>query len=67
MTIKVDEYPLGNNIIYDLRSPNRSEIDDYIEHLEYSYPPSGYGTMVVYIENHGVTWCARVKRYQSCD
>lgn len=64
----VNEYPLGHNIIYDIRSDDRIELDDYIDNIERLYPPWGYDTMIDYDEHHndGV-YHVRIKRSQSCD
>ena len=66
--IRVDEYPLGRFIIYDLLAETREEIDEYLEKIEYLYPPIAYDTHFEWTENHLDGWYqARIKRSQSCD
>lgn len=66
--ITVNEFPLGSNIIYDIRSDDRNELDDYIDNIERLYPSWGYGTMIEWDEHHGDgVYYVRIKRSQSCD
>ena len=67
--ITVDEYPLGMNIVYDIRADTRDEVYNYPENLEHRYHPAGYGTRLEWIEVNTVTglYHARITRSQSCD
>lgn len=67
--ITVDEYPLGMNIVYDIRADTRDEVYNYLVDLEHRYHPEGYGTRLSYIQLHTDTnyWYARITRSQSCD
>jgi hypothetical protein len=67
--ITVDEYPLGMNIVYDIRAGTRDEVYNYLENLEHRYHPAGYGTRLEWIEVNTVTglYHARITRSQSCD
>jgi hypothetical protein len=65
--LTVDEYPLGFNIIYDVRSDNRDELYEWTEKIQDLYPPWGYSTLVEWFEENDEVYHARVTRSQSCD
>lgn len=67
--ITVNEYPLGHNIVYEVKATLRKEVEDYLENLEHRYHPAGYGTRLEWIEVNTVTglYHARITRSQSCD
>ena len=65
--ITVDEYPLGSNIRYDIKSTSLTKLNDFMIHIFNKYPTWAYNTIVEYNEYHDGTYNARITRSQSCD